>query len=196
MSRRSSCTLALSGLFLVGCIGFGSSEQSRFYTLTSLEEASTTATQESSVCVYIAVVELPRHLGSPEIVTRASDNEIVLANFDRWAEPLDKGTADTLKNNLSVLLGSDRVFRYPWERSSPIDFAVTVAVHRFDSADEEVVLQATWKLSRKDLDDTVAIRRAEFRKAVEGSGYGAIVRAMSAALADLSREIAAEITAQ
>lgn len=193
---RPSWLLAAAGLLCGGCVGFGSTEESRFYLLPPLGAEAAPADRNDSLCVQLAVVELPGHLGGPEIVTRSRGTRLELADFDRWAEPLDENFADVLATNLSVLLGSDRVFRRSWERPGPVDYSVTLAVHRFDEDRGTVHLSTSWKLSREALDDALVTRRSVHSRAVDSDSYRAIVRAMGAALADLSREIADEIAAR
>jgi uncharacterized lipoprotein YmbA len=71
----------------------------------------------NQVSVSIAPVEVPDYLDRLQIVTRDGNNGLKLAEFDRWGGSLGENIATVLVENLSLLLGSDRVFTYP--RLSP-----------------------------------------------------------------------------
>ena len=81
------------------------------------------------LCVHLAVVELPAYLSGPEIVTRSGESQVLRADFERWAEPLESAFARVLAWDLARLVPSERVFRAPWERPGPTDLAPS---HRSD----------------------------------------------------------------
>jgi len=87
--RFTVITLICSLTVLGGC---ASTEPSRFYILHSLSgsEAETQiAAAENGVAIGIGPIELPEYLDRPQIVTRLSKNELQLAEFDQWVEPLN-----------------------------------------------------------------------------------------------------------
>ena len=179
---------------LLGCIG-GSSKPSRFYLLTPIEGVRSSAVPKD-VSVRIFAVELPKHLRGPAIVTRVDGNQIEKAEFDRWAEPLSDNFALVLAKNLSTLIPSDGVVRFAWDGPKNVDYHVTVAVLRFDTEDGMSVLEARWTLSSQDVRDILVTKCSEFVHAASEEGYASIAQAMSAAVGDLSREIAAAIREQ
>ena len=85
-------------LLHVGCIG--SSPPSRFYLLSPLSSSdSTIQVVKYETIVAMSKIQLPIHLDRPQIVTRDGPNSLVLAEFDRWAEPLsDNFTRILIKN--------------------------------------------------------------------------------------------------
>ncbi len=98
-----------------------------------------------------------------------------------------------LARNLALLLPHSRVATFRWERPGQVDRLVTVAVTRFDAQGLEVVLAARWTVAGADPATPSTFKQSEYVQPVQGDGYGAIVRAMSEALAALSRDIGAEI---
>ena len=111
-----------SPLFLAGCAGLGKGTEkaSKFYVLDSLLQSETAGqlpTGREGVAVGVGPLKFPELLDRPQIVTRTTRNEVKLAEFQRWAEPLDVNFASTLAENLSLLLSSDRVAVFPWRRS-------------------------------------------------------------------------------
>ena len=66
---------------------------------------------------------------------------------DRWAEPLEENFSRVLSQNLSILLQTDRMVAYPWERSQQPMYQVQVEVLRFEpNAEQLVELWARWSI--------------------------------------------------
>ena len=115
---------------LGGCLG--GSSPSRFYLLSPLS-ASESPVAASGVAIGVGPISLPQYLDRSQIVTRKGENQLHLAEFDRWAESLQKSFTRVLVLNLSTLLSTDRVALHPWNRSTPIDYQVIVDVARCDN---------------------------------------------------------------
>ena len=80
-------------LALCACACF-SSPASRFYMLNSIQETASSATAEAdqnSVSICVGPVLLADYLDHKQLCTRDSGNEVLYAEYDRWAEPLDAG---------------------------------------------------------------------------------------------------------
>lgn len=182
----------LVGVSLLGgclAVGRGTQEPTRFYVLSPLPAAQGVVVPGPSLGV--GPVSLPAYLDRPHIVTRTGTNELLLADFARWGEPLSDLVPRTLSESLSALLGAERVRAFPWSTAEAVDCQVVVDVLRFD-ADEggAAVLEADWALlgsGRREL----SRGRSTRREPVETVGHGAVVAAESRALQGLAREIAA-----
>lgn len=189
-------TIGVSLMFLAGCAG---TEHARFYTLHSVPDIdieSQGATIDNGVAVGIGPVRIPMYLDRPQIVTSKGQNEIHLAEFDRWAEPLKHNVTRVLAENLSIQLSTNRIAVFPWKRSTEIDYRVAVEIIRFDvTADGESLLIARWTLSRGEEREVLLSRKSIIGKSVGAKDYKAIVSAMSGNLTDLSSEIAQAIKA-
>ncbi len=177
---------------LGGCLG--GSPPSRFYLLSPLPVSESPATAASGVAIGVGPVALPEYLNRSQIVSRAGENQLQLAEFDRWAEPLGKNFTRVLVLNLSTLLSTDRVALHPWNRSTPIDYQVTVDVARFEAGpDEKISLLARWSIVDTGKRETLLMRKSIFSEPIASNGYEATVESMSRAVAALSREIAEAI---
>jgi len=177
---------------LGGCLG--GSPPSRFYLLSPLPVSESPATAASGVAIGVGPVALPEYLNRSQIVSRAGENQLQLAEFDRWAEPLGKNFTRVLVLNLSTLLSTDRMALHPWNRSTPIDYQVTVAVARFEAGpDEKISLLARWSIVDAGKRETLLMRKSSFTEPIASNGYEATVESMSRAVAALSREIAEAI---
>jgi uncharacterized lipoprotein YmbA len=200
ITHRALATV-LAGLLVLagGCAvtGEGTTQPTSFYVLrtidsTAEENARPAGTEGFSVGV--GPVQLAAYLKRPHIVTIGTGNEVRLSDFDRWAEPLEDGITRVLSENLSLLLGTNRVVSH--SPRSLMDPKVTVAVKvvRLDgSLGGDVLLSARWSLIDRKSDKVLLTRRSTYRHTVEGGDYGALVAAKNRALEDLCREIAAAI---
>jgi hypothetical protein len=177
-----------------GCMG---SKPSKFYMLQALSTAGLepqATIAEKEIAVGVGPVALPDYLDRPQIVTRTGQNELQLAEFDRWVGPLDENFAQVLADNLSTLLATDRVALFPWPKSTPIDYQVAVEVTQFDGAPGGMaLLTARWTLRSGDGQNTLAIRKSSISESVGGADYAALAAAQSRAVSRLSREVAAVI---
>jgi uncharacterized lipoprotein YmbA len=188
--------LAAVTLLLAGC---ASSPSARFYTLTPLKQedakpsSSETAT---SVSVRIAPVEIPDYLDRPQIATRGGSNELRLAEFDRWAGSLSENIAAVLAENLSTLLGSDRVSVYPRMGAEKADYSVVMRVLRLDCVPgDRVLLKAQWTIFTGQDKKDVATCLKTYTESLSNNMYETMVAAVSHTLEQVSREIAREIIA-
>jgi len=191
MKRSLVSLIALSAcLSLAGCV---SSPSPKFYVLAPLSsERPADAGQE--IAVGVGPVELPDYLDRPQIVTRDGQNELKLAEFDRWGESLKDNTAQVLAENLAVLLPSKKISTYPWKRSTPVAYQVSVKVTRFDHTEGgETVLGVRWSILDGAGVDLLA-RESRYVEKPAGDSYPATVAAMNRVLAQFSRDVANAIT--
>jgi len=188
--------LALT-LLLAGC---ANGPSARFYTLTPLEqqESHPPSLQPQPqaampVSVSIAPVEIPDYLDRPQMVTRDGKNELYFAEFDRWAGSLRDNMTAVLAENLSLLLGSDRIFVYPRVRTEKYDYLMALRVLRLDSVPgDRVLLKAQWTLFT-DQDRVGITRMATFTEPLADNRYETLAAAVSSALGQLSREIVQDL---
>ena len=188
--------LAVVTLLFAGC---ANSPSARFYTLTPLgQEDAQPSSQETAtpVSISIAPVEIPDYLDRPQIATRDGRNELRLSEFDRWAGSLSENIAAVLAENLSTLLGSDRVSVYPRMSPEKADYSVAIRVLRLDCVPgDRVILKAQWTIFAGQDKKNVATRLKTYTESLSDSRYEAMVAAVSHTLEQVSREIAREITA-
>src|SRR6266540_6222252 len=104
----------LSGVALVAAlIGLGAcaSTPSRFYILNTLpvSEMTPATAAERGPVIGVGPITLPKYLDRPQIVTRASRNQLTLGEFDRWAESLQENFSSVLVENLALLIPTDHI---------------------------------------------------------------------------------------
>ena len=181
--------LLLTIVFVTGCLG--PRQDPSAYFLLSPAPAPAQGAAVPAV-LGIGPVTLPGYLDRPQIVVRLNENEIALAEADRWAEPLGEHFTRTLEQNLSTQLPGSSYVDFPWYESQAPEYAVTLDVRRFEAdATGTVVLEAMWRLSRAGT--AMGGRATRIEEPAGGPGQGAAVAAQSRALAALSGEIAAAV---
>jgi len=173
-------------------LGGCSSPATRFYVLSALP-APTAANAGMEVALGLGPVELPDYLDRPQIVTRTGQNELSLAEFDRWGESLKDNATEVLAENLAVLLPSKKISVYPWKRSVSVNYQVVVKIIRFDRGEGgETVLRTRWRILNGEGEELLS-RESRYAETVSGEGYAATVAAMNRTLAQFSREVALAI---
>jgi len=191
--RSTAWSLVALLAVLGGCLG-GDSPPSRFYLLSPLPAPEAATAAASGIAIGVGPIAVPEYLNRGQIVTRTGENQLELAEFDRWAEPLQKNLSRVLVLNLSTLLSTDRVALHPWNRSTPMDYQVIVDVARFEAGtDGTASLLARWSIVDGASREALLVRKSRFREPIDSNGYEATVASMSRAVAALSREIAGAI---
>jgi uncharacterized protein len=173
-------------------------DHSKFFVLTALSDgppsvAAASATQP--LTLGIGPIEFPDYLRRLEVVTRTSPNQLDLSPDKRWGEPLDKDFARILSENLSRLLNTQQIEKYPWPVRTPVDYQVCVDVLRFEtSSDGQSQLIARWIIKDGRTGKDLSASETNTTSPVAAGEAGASA-ALSNDLATLSREIATAITA-
>jgi uncharacterized lipoprotein YmbA len=188
----------LSGVALVAALlGLGAcaSSPSRFYILNTLpaSEALPATAAERGPVIGVGPITLPKYLERPQIVTRASRNQLALGEFDRWAEPLQDNVSSVLAENLALLIPTDQILLNPWSRPATLDYQVRVEVLHFDGwLGGENSLIARWSILDRAERELLS-RKSHLNAPVGGRDYEAMVVALNQMLETLSRDIAAAI---
>jgi uncharacterized lipoprotein YmbA len=184
-------------LVVSGCVSLGPQpDPSRFYALTSLphpgQRQQNPAASEALV-LGIGPVKLPGYLDREQFVTRISQNRFAVAENDRWAEPLEENFLRILAQNLSILLQTDRIVTYPWERNQRPTYQVQVEVLRFEpNAEQRVELWARWTVF-DNAKKIVTVRESHLSQPTGDKSTESAVAALSEVAGDLSKEIAAAL---
>src|SRR5205823_1360751 len=140
-ARRAAPLVALVLLLLAA--GCGASPPSHFYVLTADPVAPRAAAGGNTVA--LGRVTLPGALDRPQIARRKGGNEIVFADEERWAGPLDDMVRRVLADDLAARLPAG-VNLIESAAKPPPGVTIAVEVSRFD-ADESgnVTLAARWE---------------------------------------------------
>lgn len=180
----------LAGLaMLAGC----SSTPQHLYVLTPIRESGG-RDRRNDRAIGVQPVTMPEYLDRSEIVTYTGTHELKASPDDRWAERLPANATRVVAENLSALLGTDRVVILPSRRIDRIDHEVAIDFDRFErTASGDCVLDAHWTVLDGATQKVAVSRRSRLSARVPEDGYAALAATMSENLAMLSREIATAI---
>lgn len=177
----------------------GSTPPARFYTLSSLAApggAAASPAGQSHKLIGLGPVALASYLDHPGLTTRSGPHTVSRAELDRWGGPLGDEVSRVLVENLGQLLSGGGYLVLPWLETAATDYRVQLNITRFDGpAEGPVVLNAAWMLFGRERTPPLAAGEVALVEPLRGTGYAATADAMSRALAELSRRVAAEISA-
>jgi len=141
----------------------------------------------------VGPITVPKYLERPQIVTRASRNQLALGEFDRWAEPLQDNISRVLAEHLARLIPTDQILLHPWPRSATLDYQVSMEVLQFDGwLGGESTLLGRWSIL-DGAEHELFNRMVHLHAPTGGQDYDAVVVAMNQMLETLSRDIATGI---
>lgn len=179
---------------LSGCLGAGRPVE--FYALAPLAPPAAGPGGAPSAVVAVHPAVIPAAIDRPQIVTRTGENQLALAEFNRWGGSLREEISRVLVENLGALLAERRVKVLSDSLALDPACVVAVSVNRFDGRlGESVWLNAAWTLRDPRQKKALAVKSSALQESVAGPGYAELVAAQSRALAALSRDIAAELAA-
>jgi len=191
---RGVLGLGVATVCLLNLWGCANTQPTHFYLLRAMDSATHSVmveTQKPGVSLGLGPIGFPKYLDRPHIVTRLSSHEIDLAEFHKWAEPLKDNVINVLNENLSALLSTDRIVQYPWKRSNPPEYQLSLDVIQLDGKKhQEAVLKVRWTLVGNKGKRILQKKTSQFSEILRGPDYEDLVEAMSRMLASLAREIA------
>ena len=180
------------GVLLGGCVIKPARVPTRHFVLVPIaasEQASTTAQQVSAE---VGFVKMPSYLLRDSLVVRKSADEVEYLETALWAERLDQSFRQTLAQDLSMLLASDRACLSASQRDRLV-VRVSVNVEQFDVDTEgRGTLLAAWRLTSVGADKPMKIGQAHLTRpgpSPRGNPQ-AIATTLSALAAEFSRDLA------
>ena len=162
---------------LVAC---GSSAPVQYSSLEALETGYARDTDDYE-SIGIGPLRTPDYLARPRIVTRGNNAEIIIDDFNRWAEPVDDAVHRIVAANVDALLDGVVAVAFPYSHIRDLDYRIVGRVDRFD-ADQggRVVLSVQWTIVGPDADFVSQPRRARYEaRASSADDYSAIAKAMT-----------------
>ena len=188
MSNFKSIAVAgvLLALGLAGCTGV--TPPTRYYQLSPLVDGDDIIASPTRL-LGVSPVNFPDYLDRPQIVTRASDSRITIADFDQWSAQFGQMFKQVLVEDFRRKLGGVHVAELPNDRGLRPSIELDLNVLRFDvDTAGKIVLDARWRLFDGD-DRLLATRHTELFEQAAPGDYGSVVDGMSRAIAALSETI-------
>jgi uncharacterized lipoprotein YmbA len=195
--RLTAILLLALTVTALGASGCGGSKPSRHYRMMPLAEEAVASRDiaEDAVRVGVARVGLPDYLKRPQIVSLSRVHGLTVAEFDRWAEPLEQNVGDVVSRNLAALLPEMWVM-HPWAARPEVDLVVRIQVMEFEArGDGQMHFAAEWSVSGMGAEEALVrrITASTLPLSLESGDddyYDSVAAIMSEQLAELSREIA------
>ena len=193
-ARISVLALCMALLLLAGCASTAK-KTSRFYVLSpmaGIETAKQVVSAETgNISISIGPISLPKYLRKSQIVTRTGNNELHLAEFDRWAGKIEEDIGRVIAENLTNLLSTDKVLTYPAIGALDTDYRIEMGVSMFEGRlGESVELITRWAIFDIQGKTVKNITSTRITEPVQGTSYADMVAAQSRILGSLSRELA------
>jgi uncharacterized lipoprotein YmbA len=201
VNRKRSWWLAciLCGLFLGvlgGCVK-KKSAPTNFYMLNPLSPAAIELKfVERDRCTLVGVepIHFPAYLDRPQFVIREGPFQYRLAEFDRWAEPLQSNVERVLLENLNTALSGVPLAVVRQDSFLRIDYALRVMILRMESDDAgRVQLDAGWLILDDEDENVILAKMSSYRVQSASRAYEDIAAAQSETLDSLGREIAVHL---
>lgn len=186
--------VSLLVITLVG--GCASSPPSSFYTLTPLAETPPLAKRMRALSIGVGPLTFPRFLDRPQIVARDSAHRLAIDEFQRWGGSLEDEFARVWSENLSTLLGTERIVVVPGQWRAPLDLRVGAEVLAFEGTPEGGArLKVRWAVLEAQTERVLVMRETHYEQAppAESDGVEGQVAAMSEVLGAFSRDVAEHI---
>ena len=192
LCRRARFAIAMLLIALAGC---GSVPAEYFYTMSATALAATAPAGATNwdAGITVEVATIPESVDRPQLVISAGENQVVILEQQRWAEPLKGQIARTVAVNLSRLIGAARVSAYPHAADTDAMFRITLDVQRFEARrGDAVAVEVLWTIRGAD-GPALASGRTVARETIGAEGYDELVGAHSRAFGAVSRDIAAAL---
>ena len=166
--------------------------QTNFYTLESQSQSPVvmSAAIAKKRLIGIGPLSLPALLDRRQIVTRAENNSVQMAEFDQWAAPLKDNVLAVLSKNVATLQPNAIVRAYPWSPYGNVDYRVIVDISRFDTQlGKSVNLEASWAIMEEKNHKIVSNGQAKIEQRLNDASYNSAAQALSKLLSEFSQQL-------
>ncbi|MBF0194446.1 MAG: membrane integrity-associated transporter subunit PqiC [Magnetococcales bacterium] len=154
-------------------------------------------TKQTEIGIALEPLQIPSYLDRAEIVVRTGDNELDIAEFNKWGENIQSNLSRTLIENLSLLFESDKIYLIPSKKRRFPNFRVAVRIKKFERGfDGITILSVRWMLYSPD--KKILFRESVLLKGqeVDKDDYPKIVKAMSSLWVEFSQRIVDSVNKQ
>lgn len=182
--------LIFCGLLFGGC---GSSPAVRYFALETIGIEHQRDAADAPVLA-VGPLRVPDYLRRSQMVRRGPGSEIIVDDFNRWAEPLDEAILRTVAINVDGLIDSGVVVAFPSGTVLDINYRVFGRIDRFDTdRNGNTILDVQWGIGDGNGNVVAATRRSRYQSQVNQSDdSAAMAEAMSDTIGQFSRDVATE----
>ena len=183
--------VALTGIFVTGCVFKPVTVSTRHFILAPISTNEPATVAAEPLPVGIGLVKMPAYLLRDSMAIRNGPNEIEYLGGALWAGRLDRSFQQTVANNLSKLLPSDRIYLTDWGHDQ-VRVGVSISVQQFDvDTAGRGTLIADWRINTRDND--TPLKSGQTRLVQAGSSPRGHPEMIAATLSDLTAEFSREL---
>lgn len=186
--------LPLCAALLTTLAGCGTTPPATYYLLNPGAVTQDRADSTATLQLELGPVSFPPYLDRNKLIVVTGENTLRMAEFHRWAEPLEANFVRVLAQDLAEQLPQAQIHKHPWRAAGVRPAQIHIEVLRFDTDDEQQAhLELRWQLTDRENGILVPLRTDEYRLPVTGKDYAARVQAMSRCLTAFSQDLAQAI---
>ncbi|MDW3095546.1 MAG: PqiC family protein [Gammaproteobacteria bacterium] len=136
-------------IFVSSCSIGGTTRSSQFYVLDAIATAD--SHEAKNLHLGVGPILVPGYINRPQIVTKSESAELIYAEFERWAEPMDEMFTRTLTQNITINSGSNSIISHPWSSNANLNKELTAKIIKFENNSKgHALLIVQWQLLNKD----------------------------------------------
>lgn len=181
---------------LAGCISVSSSPRVRLYTLEpisieSKDDFLTDLRILEGLTIGIGPVSIPEYCSRPQMVVWGKDGFLSLAQFDRWAEPLEEAVARTVTQNLLNLVPKANILIFPWSASLMVKYQVVLRILQLEcKMNSGIRASLQYLIVDARTKKIVSSSLKEYEQKITENSYSGVAKGISRLCALFSRDIA------
>jgi uncharacterized lipoprotein YmbA len=169
-----------------------SAPPNNYYLLSAELNQSATAQSPS---LGVGPVVIPEYLNRNSLVYQESENQLQVAKFERWAEPLTDGVTRVISMNLASDLGTQNVQAFPWSAGQVPQYGLSVRILTLDARAGVARLAVEWEVRGPADGKTLTRQISQLETPLPAGEFDAakVAAAYSELLQQLSEQAAAVI---
>ncbi|HMP73525.1 MAG TPA: PqiC family protein [Kiritimatiellia bacterium] len=193
--KHIAAAVAIAGGLLIGCSTTPAPRLYVFAPRDGWQHVAVRDVESSDYTIRFAAIKLPAYLDRPQMVTRVSDNEIKIDQFNRWGIPLHQTILELLGGALAKNLPNAYVDVMTATSRQPPGYLVQVEIVRLDGfLGGPVELIAQWRVQRGGPSPATIVQKlGRYEQESATRSYDAYVDAIRHALVAMGDDIASAI---
>lgn len=186
-------------LFFISAIGCSTTPSTDYFTLV----ADSSIAKNNQIInkngpplnIGVGPLSIPDHLDSFSILSLENGNQVLVNEYQLWAGNLKTIINQVLADNLSMQLGIDGIWAFPWDNRNRPEIQIRVVFERFiGELGKDVTLQAKWVVLSEYGKKEVITNKTTITETLSSDDYLSYVKALNNALNKFSLILAEALT--
>tara|TARA_R110002049_G_scaffold225521_1_gene397482 strand:+ start:94033 stop:94656 length:624 start_codon:yes stop_codon:yes gene_type:complete len=177
------------------CSISGTTRPAHFYVLDAT--ATPSAGELSGLRLGVGPILIPGYIDRPQIVTKSESAKLHYAEYERWAEPMDKMFTRILTQNITLATGSNNIISHPWSASANLNNELTAKIIKFENnINGDALLAVQWQLLNNSDRNQSSSVYSEFTARAESSDYSSQVTALNDTIKQFAHTVINHLASQ